>query len=242
MHAAGVMCAGVVLVPALSASASMLQQGMLGQCQECRALMLPREQGWLCGCSTILLMPCLAPIPSAPPPQDLIAEALEAQEQPGDSSSAPATLSSAGSMSSQGSSELPGGKALHSVENRRHVRPADAARAVRYQRRKLPACRELMYVCDGDRNGVIHYLGTALGTQEWVNPVLAKRVEVRASSPASRWVAWREGCGGCEQLAGVVCSCASASHAPAALCAGTWCMAVMSILGTVAGHLLAAQM
>jgi hypothetical protein len=122
-------------------------------------------------------------------------------------------------MSSQGSSELPGAKALHSVENRRHVRPADAARAVRYQRRKLPACRELMYVCDGDRNGVIHYLGTALGTQEWVNPVLAKRVEVRASSPASRWVGgvyvavcrWLGVCR-CACISRTVCRCACVSR------------------------------
>lgn len=29
-----------------------------------------------------------------------------------------------------------------------------------YRRRLAPSCKELMYVCDGDRNGVIHYIGT----------------------------------------------------------------------------------
>ncbi|KAF5828541.1 hypothetical protein DUNSADRAFT_17460 [Dunaliella salina] len=56
----------------------------------------------------------------------------------------------------------------------------------RFTRRALPCCHECAYVCDGDANGVLHYIGTAQGTQAWVNPVLAKRVTVRASSPASR--------------------------------------------------------
>jgi hypothetical protein len=29
-----------------------------------------------------------------------------------------------------------------------------------YRRRVTPSCKELMYVCDGDRNGVIHYIAT----------------------------------------------------------------------------------
>jgi hypothetical protein len=29
-----------------------------------------------------------------------------------------------------------------------------------YRRRLAPSCRELMFVCDGDRNGVIHYIAT----------------------------------------------------------------------------------
>lgn len=32
-----------------------------------------------------------------------------------------------------------------------------------YRRRLAPSCKELMYVCDGDRNGVIHYIGTGDG-------------------------------------------------------------------------------
>lgn len=57
----------------------------------------------------------------------------------------------------------------------------------RYQRRLAPACRELMYVYDGDGNGVITHIATEYGTRQWVNPVLAKKIEVRASSPASRF-------------------------------------------------------
>lgn len=29
-----------------------------------------------------------------------------------------------------------------------------------YRRRLAPSCKELMFVCDGDRNGVIHYIAT----------------------------------------------------------------------------------
>lgn len=44
-----------------------------------------------------------------------------------------------------------------------------------------------MYVFDGDRNGVINYLATDYGRQQWVNPVSAHRLVVKASSPASRY-------------------------------------------------------
>jgi hypothetical protein len=57
----------------------------------------------------------------------------------------------------------------------------------RYQRRLAPTCRELMYVYDGDPYGVVHHIATDYGTRGWVNPALARRVEVRASSPASRF-------------------------------------------------------
>lgn len=77
------------------------------------------------------------------------------------------------------------------MEGKRLLRAADAASAAssaRYQRRRRLSCTELMFVYDGDKNGVIRYIGTAYGTQEWVNPVLARRIEVKASSPPSRWV------------------------------------------------------
>ncbi|KAG2455054.1 hypothetical protein HYH02_000879 [Chlamydomonas schloesseri] len=63
---------------------------------------------------------------------------------------------------------------------------AAAAWSVRYQRRCLPFALELEYVCDGDSSGVLHFLGTQYGAQGWVNPMLAKRVDVRASSPTGR--------------------------------------------------------
>ncbi|KAG2440290.1 hypothetical protein HXX76_004401 [Chlamydomonas incerta] len=63
---------------------------------------------------------------------------------------------------------------------------AAAAWSVRYQRRCLPFALELEFVCDGDSSGVLHFLGTQYGAQGWVNPMLAKRVDVRASSPTGR--------------------------------------------------------
>ena len=56
-----------------------------------------------------------------------------------------------------------------------------------YQRRLAPKYTELMYVFDGDRNGVVWHVATEYGTRQWVNPVLSKKIEVKASSPASRY-------------------------------------------------------
>ncbi|PNH11217.1 BTB/POZ domain-containing protein [Tetrabaena socialis] len=64
--------------------------------------------------------------------------------------------------------------------------PGDSSWSVRYQRRCLPFALELQFVCDGDSSGVLHFLGTQYGAQGWVNPLLAKRVDVRASSPTGR--------------------------------------------------------
>ncbi|XP_078177941.1 BTB/POZ domain-containing protein isoform X1 [Carex rostrata] len=56
----------------------------------------------------------------------------------------------------------------------------------RYQHRR--SCyKELQYICDGDKNGVMYYAGTSFGEHQWVNPVLAKKIMVTASSPASRY-------------------------------------------------------
>ena len=68
-----------------------------------------------------------------------------------------------------------------SVEGKRHLKAmadVDTSRAARFQRRHSPACRELMYLSDGDGNGVCRYLGTSYGRQEWVNPALANRLQV----------------------------------------------------------------
>eukprot|EP00887_Chlorella_sp_A99_P006709 scaffold3.g6709.t1 len=75
------------------------------------------------------------------------------------------------------------------VEHGRHVRaltPAELAASARFQRRHAPGCAELIYMYDGDHNGVCWFLGTAYGTQQWVNPMTAGRLQARASSPACR--------------------------------------------------------
>ncbi len=87
------------------------------------------------------------------------------------------------------------------MEDVRHVRlqasAAEAAAATRFQRRHSPACQELMYVSDGDRNGVCHFLGRACGTRQWVNPVSAGTIKVGSPalhrpSDASMWLAAQE--------------------------------------------------
>lgn len=71
-----------------------------------------------------------------------------------------------------------------SVEAKRHVRAAEKTEsdaAVRFQRRLVPSCTELMYGWDGDCNGLIHHIGCNFGKSAWVNPVLAGRLSVSAS-------------------------------------------------------------
>eukprot|EP00798_Chlamydomonas_sp_ICE-L_P011410 gene11410-12116_t len=86
-----------------------------------------------------------------------------------------------------GSDALAKAMSMFSVENKRLLRsPLHTQTFERFQRRCLPESQELSFVCDADKNGVCHFIGTLYGSQEWVNPVLAKRVEVKASSPVSR--------------------------------------------------------
>ncbi|XP_071733978.1 BTB/POZ domain-containing protein At2g30600 [Rutidosis leptorrhynchoides] len=47
--------------------------------------------------------------------------------------------------------------------------------------------KELQYICDGDSNGVLYYVGTSYGKHQWVNPVLAKKISIMASNPISRY-------------------------------------------------------
>ncbi|KAK2079086.1 hypothetical protein QBZ16_002776 [Prototheca wickerhamii] len=58
----------------------------------------------------------------------------------------------------------------------------EAAASARYQPRSPPSCTELMFVCAGDDNGALHWLGT----RPWVNPARSGAVRAWASSPACR--------------------------------------------------------
>ncbi len=73
-------------------------------------------------------------------------------------------------------------RAAIAVESKRHVRGtggADSVAAARFQRRLSPAATPLMYMCNGDNNGVCHYIGTAYGQQKFVNPALSGHLQVR---------------------------------------------------------------
>lgn len=47
-------------------------------------------------------------------------------------------------------------------------------------------CKELVFVCNGDHNGVSYCLGTGFGKHSWVNPVALKQLSIRASSRVGR--------------------------------------------------------
>ena len=80
-----------------------------------------------------------------------------------------------------------------SVESKRHIHAmGQGVQQVsqRFQRRHSSACQELMYMFDGDDNGVCHFIGTSYGAQEWVNPVLSGQMQVKISALTRRrlWV------------------------------------------------------
>ena len=80
-----------------------------------------------------------------------------------------------------------------SVQGKRHVRaltPGEVAASARFQRRHSPGCTELIYMYDGDHNGVCRFLGTHYGEQEWVNPVLTGALQVRAAGVVCVCVGW----------------------------------------------------
>jgi len=68
----------------------------------------------------------------------------------------------------------------------RELTPWEAAVRTRFQRRNPHGCTQLIYMYDGDHNGICWFLGTRYGTQQWVNPAVAGLLKVRASSPTSR--------------------------------------------------------
>lgn len=81
-----------------------------------------------------------------------------------------------------------GGEKAASLQPAAAAAPGSRASGWRHFRRRLaPSCKELMYVCDGDRNGVVHYIGTDYGSKQWVNPVASKALDIKASSPPSRY-------------------------------------------------------
>lgn len=85
------------------------------------------------------------------------------------------------------------GKSAGADLKKRHIRALtedEAAAAARFVPRVPCGARPLIYEYDGDQNGVIHHFGTNFGTQQWVNPVLAGRVEVRL--PPGILVCWME--------------------------------------------------
>ena len=57
---------------------------------------------------------------------------------------------------------------------------------MRFQQRCPVGCTPLIFMYDGDTNGVCHFIGTKYGTRPWVNPVSTGMISVTASSPASR--------------------------------------------------------
>lgn len=65
--------------------------------------------------------------------------------------------------------------------------PTEAAASARFQRRRSPqGCTQLIYMYDGDHNGVCWHMGTRYGSQKWINPVVAGLLSVKASSPVAR--------------------------------------------------------
>ena len=85
---------------------------------------------------------------------------------------------------SQQSSIGPG--TIRAVGLVRQPTPAEVAAMTRFQRRNVHGSTQLMFIFDGDHNGVFWYLGTRCRTLPWMNPAVLGLVKARASSPVSR--------------------------------------------------------
>uniref|UniRef100_A0A6U9RRN1 BTB domain-containing protein n=1 Tax=Picocystis salinarum TaxID=88271 RepID=A0A6U9RRN1_9CHLO len=77
-----------------------------------------------------------------------------------------------------------------SLENRREVQVSgqmarDPHAIARFHRR-AGKLHELMYMSDGDSNGVFHFLATDGGQHPWINPALTRKAVTASSSPLSK--------------------------------------------------------
>jgi hypothetical protein len=61
---------------------------------------------------------------------------------------------------------------LHSAHNRDRLIQL-SYNSVRFSHR-ASSLKELLYIRDGDSNGVIYFAGTSYGAHAWMNPVLTK--------------------------------------------------------------------
>ncbi|KAK9794943.1 hypothetical protein WJX73_004115 [Symbiochloris irregularis] len=98
------------------------------------------------------------------------------------------------STTADASTQEPAAQAGLSLDGKRGLHEASALEGQeqqpavlrRQRRRDLGQAHELTYLFDGDHEGVCHHLGADCGARQWVNPVLTKRLQVRASSPLCR--------------------------------------------------------
>ena len=60
---------------------------------------------------------------------------------------------------------------------------ADSEGMLRFRERSPTGCVNLVYMYDGDSNGVFQFAGTRYGAAPWTNPVAAGLVSISSSSP-----------------------------------------------------------
>ena len=65
--------------------------------------------------------------------------------------------------------------------------PTDADGPLRFRERSPSGCVHLVYMYDGDNNGVFQFVGTRYGMAPWSNPVAAGLVSISSSSPVGRF-------------------------------------------------------
>ena len=65
--------------------------------------------------------------------------------------------------------------------------PTDVDGPLRFRERSPSGCCSLVYMYDGDNNGVFQFLGSRYGTAPWSNPVAAGLVSITSSSPLGRF-------------------------------------------------------
>ena len=73
------------------------------------------------------------------------------------------------------------------LDGKLRVPSADSEGMLRFRERSPTGCVNLVYMYDGDSNGVFQFVGTRYGAAPWTNPVAAGLVSISSSSPPGRF-------------------------------------------------------
>ncbi len=73
------------------------------------------------------------------------------------------------------------------LDGKLRVPSADSDGTLRFRERSPTGSVNLVYMYDGDNNGVFQFVGTRYGTAPWTNPVAAGLISISSSSPPGRF-------------------------------------------------------
>ena len=73
------------------------------------------------------------------------------------------------------------------LDGKLRVPSTDSEGTLRFRERSPTGSVNLVYMYDGDNNGVFQFIGTQYGTAPWINPVASGLISISSSSPPGRF-------------------------------------------------------